>query len=527
MNKKRIFKRIIFFLILVVVFLWTASMMEARIGGGQKYSSQGIKSTKSSTRSTGSYRSSSSRTRTSTNYSYPSSSRSSGSSTRYNLSPSDRNAILMIVGVLCVIIFVIICAQTFFRSLKKMIESRKILLYPPLDSKIRDRLVAQLQKEDPQFSLPLFLDFVQLLFTNLHTFAVKKKKNLVDMYTYPSLKYTRDNLIETYNAFEDIHDIVIGSISVLSIDLTSSYINSITIGFESNMTLKKKYSEKEEVYYNYSVWELQRDKSVISKGPGEINKIACPHCGGTLDDNQEKKCPYCGYQFTPGKDSWALYSILTQKRSKLSPKVSTEYAEERGTRAPTIFQPGLESKYVSIKQKYPDFSESRFFERVKFIFNMLQKAWSSREWEYARPFETDPIFQVHLYWINRYKKERIQNVLEDIHIEKTELVKIIRDYYYDAFTVRIHASMIDYTISDKGKLLGGDRGKPRPFTEYWTFIRRAGVKEKDGENHRCPSCGSSLKIGMMGKCSHCDTKITNGDFDWVLSMIEQDESYTG
>ena len=54
-----------------------------------------------------------------------------------------------------------------------------------------------------------------------------------------------------------------------------------------------------------------------------------------------------------------------------------------------------------------------------------------------------------------------------------------------------------------------------------------GVKEKDGENHRCPSCGSSLKIGMMGKCSHSDSKITNGDFDWVLSMIEQDESYTG
>lgn len=41
------------------------------------------------------------------------------------------------------------------------------------------------------------------------------------------------------------------------------------------------------------------------------------------------------------------------------------------------------------------------------------------------------------------------------------------------------------------------------------------------------NCGYSLKVGMMGKCSSCDTKITNGDFDWVLSMIEQDESYTG
>jgi len=408
-----------------------------------------------------------------------------------------------------------------------MIESQKIILYPPLDSKVRDQLVARLQKEDPHFSLPLFLDFAQLLFTNLHAFAVKKKKNLVDMYTLPSLNYAKDKLMETHSAFEDIHDIVIGSMSVLDIEIGSHYRNSITIGFESNMTLTRKFSDKETVYYDYSVWKLERDKLVISKGPGEINKIACPHCGGPLDDNQEKKCPYCGHQFKPGKDTWALSTIVAQKRSKLSPKLSTEYAVEQGTRAPTIFQPHLENKYAAFKQKYPDFSESRFLERVKFIFEMLQKAWSTREWEYARPFETDSLFQVHLYWINRYKKERIQNVLEDIHIDKMEPVKIIRDYYYDAFTVRIHAAMIDYTINDKGKLLGGDRSKPRPFTEYWTFIRRAEFKEKESENHQCPNCGYSLKVGMMGKCSSCDTKITNGDFDWVLSMIEQDESYTG
>lgn len=537
MKKRRTFKRIIFFLICVVVFLWAASMMEARIGGGQKYSSKG---TKSSRRSTGSYRSSpspsssspssssrSSSSRTSTSYS--SSSRSSGSSTtsRYRFSDSERNAIFMIVGGIVALIFLFIFSQTFVRALKKMIESRKIILYPPLDSKTRDQLVAQLQKEDPHFSLPLFLDFVQLLFTNLHTFAVKKKENIVDIYTYDMMSNPKRTLMETHIAIEEIHDIVIGSMSVLDIELDNSFRNSITIGFESNMTLRTKYSDKKTVYYDYSVWKLQRDKGIISKGPGELNKIACPHCGGTLDDNQEKKCPYCDHQFRPGKDTWALGSIVTQKRSKLSPRVSTEYAEEQGTQAPTIFQPYMSNRFAAFKRQYPYFSKSRFLKRVRFIFEMLQKAWSTREWEYARPFETDSLFQVHLYWINRYKKERIQNILEDIQIEKMELVKIMKDYYYDALTVRIHAAMIDYTISDKGKLLGGDRSKPRPFTEYWTFIRRAGIKEKESEMHQCPNCGYSLKVGMMGKCSHCETKITNGDFDWVLSMIEQDESYTG
>jgi ferredoxin len=30
---------------------------------------------------------------------------------------------------------------------------------------------------------------------------------------------------------------------------------------------------------------------------------------------------------------------------------------------------------------------------------------------------------------------------------------------------------------------------------------------------------------MAGSCTHCHAKITSGEFDWVLSRIEQDESY--
>ncbi len=30
---------------------------------------------------------------------------------------------------------------------------------------------------------------------------------------------------------------------------------------------------------------------------------------------------------------------------------------------------------------------------------------------------------------------------------------------------------------------------------------------------------------MAGICDYCGAKITSGDFDWVLSRIEQDEAY--
>jgi len=43
----------------------------------------------------------------------------------------------------------------------------------------------------------------------------------------------------------------------------------------------------------------------------------------------------------------------------------------------------------------------------------------------------------------------------------------------------------------------------------------------------CPNCGAALKINAAGVCEYCSGKITSGDFDWVLSKIEQDESYAG
>ena len=44
---------------------------------------------------------------------------------------------------------------------------------------------------------------------------------------------------------------------------------------------------------------------------------------------------------------------------------------------------------------------------------------------------------------------------------------------------------------------------------------------------QCPNCGAALKVNMAGVCEYCRSKITSGEFDWVLSRIEQDEAYAG
>jgi ferredoxin-thioredoxin reductase catalytic subunit len=108
-----------------------------------------------------------------------------------------------------------------------------------------------------------------------------------------------------------------------------------------------------------------------------------------------------------------------------------------------------------------------------------------------------------------------------------ELARITTDKWFDAVTVRVRATSIDYVVSDDGDLVSGSRTKQRKYTEYWTLIRSVARKGAAGEAMVCPSCGGDLDINMAGHCAHCAVKVTTGEFDWVLSRIEQDEVYRG
>ena len=99
------------------------------------------------------------------------------------------------------------------------------------------------------------------------------------------------------------------------------------------------------------------------------------------------------------------------------------------------------------------------------------------------------------------------------------------DVHYDAITVRLFASGLDYTLDEHGRVVSGSKHRERAYSEYWTLIRGASVRGAPRLTRECPSCGAPLEVNMAGSCTHCQAKITSGEFDWVLSRIEQDEAY--
>jgi len=107
-------------------------------------------------------------------------------------------------------------------------------------------------------------------------------------------------------------------------------------------------------------------------------------------------------------------------------------------------------------------------------------------------------------------------------------VKIVEDAFYNAITLRIGAQGYDYTVDPNGRIVAGSKNNLRRWTEYWTFIRNRNAKPTETRaDLNCPNCAAPLKVNNAGVCQFCGGKITSGEFDWVLSKIEQDESYAG
>ncbi len=116
-----------------------------------------------------------------------------------------------------------------------------------------------------------------------------------------------------------------------------------------------------------------------------------------------------------------------------------------------------------------------------------------------------------------------KNVLENMVIGNMEIVDVNNDSSFNYIKVQIKASCADYTLDSSGKMIRGSK-TPNGFTEFWTFIRTVGVKtnnEKQLKDNKCPNCGAPLEVNATGQCNYCSAVVSSGQYDWVLSQIDQ------
>ena len=382
----------------------------------------------------------------------------------------------------------------------------------------------KLRRFDPNFSEIIFIDFCYALYARAHEARGRGAKALDELSPYLGSQ-ARAALLQINPKVQSVEGIIIGGMQITEVRGLDKPAVNVSVRFDANYT--EVIDGKQMTYYVVDQWSLERKREVLSPTPEQATALHCPRCGGALQKDTNGACAFCGTRIESGQFQWYVQTVAMLNREPKGPLLTSDVPEV-GTQNLTIVQPNFPAVRAAFEQNHPEFSWADFQARARMVFNELQAAWSSLQWEKARPFETDNIFQMHRYWIEAYKRQGLRNALDQCQIQAMQPTKIKVDAFYNSITLRIFARGFDYTEDRNGRVVAGSKKNLRAWSEYWTFIRYSKAKPAASRaDLNCPNCGAPLKVNATGICEFCGGKITSGEFDWVLSKIEQDESYSG
>ena len=185
---------------------------------------------------------------------------------------------------------------------------------------------------------------------------------------------------------------------------------------------------------------------------------------------------------------------------------------------------GVQAGIAAIRQHDPGFDEARFVSDAERAFFTVQQAWTELKPDMSRRVMADNIWQQHRVQIDSYTSNHKRNVLENLAIANATIVGAHTDGAYDTIMLRFRAGCSDYDVdTTNNKIVRGSRDFTQ-WTEDWCFQRsaKATTKTEGGTMaSRCPNCGAPLDIDLAGICKYCRAPVMSGQYDWVLTRIEQ------
>jgi hypothetical protein len=380
---------------------------------------------------------------------------------------------------------------------------------------------------DPDFSWVVFEDFAFRLFATAH--GARGTPQLAALAPYVS-DGARAELAERAPPGGTVSRVIVGAQRIGGVELPDGDAGQqrIHVEYEANYTTTAA-DRTQHTWYTVERWTYARAAGARSKPPRTGRDFPCPNCGApwqAVDAGGAQACAYCNEVVDNGRFDWQVVGIELRHADPRPPTVTGE-VPERGDDLPSYTSATLSSDWQALVTADPEVGKDKLVDRARLIYDALNAAWAKNDLKPARGFLSDGLFDYLGYWIDTYRVQGLRNELVDMRITRTSLIKVTRDRYFDAVTLRIWATGKDFVIDTSGSVVRGSRHRERAYSEYWTFIRAAGRRGPITTGPTCPNCGAALSVAMVGTCDHCGVHVTGGEFDWVLSKIEQDDTYRG
>ncbi len=379
------------------------------------------------------------------------------------------------------------------------------------------RRLDEIRDHDPDFSVVLFEEFLTNLYTRAHTArGAPEQRAAIRPYLRPGARAVLTELGEV-----PVSDVLVGDLQIRETTRVGPRWH-ITVGFTAHYT-ETPPDGPPRALYSRERWVLSRPVDLRSRPPERVRSLGCPNCGAPARAILGATCSHCDQPVDSGDFDWIVEQIVLERRAPQPPDLTGDVPEP-AAHIHTIHDPFARVAWKQLLRKDPTFSAPQLSERVGHIFATMQRAWTTRRWDDARPLLTDALHHAQRYWLAAYSAAGLRNITQDARITNLEIVRCTSDRWYDAITVRVHATGLDYTIDHLDKVVGGSTTRERPHSEYWTLLRGRAVERDDAA---CPVCAAPLGLTAAGDCEHCGAHLTTAAFDWVLARIEHDDAYRG
>ncbi len=389
--------------------------------------------------------------------------------------------------------------------------------------------LAEFAKRDAAFSRGALLDFVRLLVHALVEWPGTTRERALEMFFQPTALEEAMRRRGTGK----LEAPVVGPVELRRV-VTRGAEDFLTLEFEVLFTRLPATGGalREAVRLR---WMLVRPRHVPSQDPDRMELLGCPSCGAPARVGETGHCAHCGLPVRAGSLTWAVASSTELSRRRLAP-----------VERPAPLSPPPKDLPTPVDEQLPiegfglaDAGGFGTWEKLSVVF----------ENDVARPVlgqvvasiaRGDPKPIRHLVGDRLLEAMRHAAELgldglagchvEDVQVDRCEFVRIERDRYFDAVTVRMPWRARVYRTDSQGALVEGDPARRRAFDGFWTFSKRREARHR-GERHpvpQCPKCEASLdRLNEAGICGSCQRKVTGGDFGWVLVDLEPAEAWQG
>lgn len=369
------------------------------------------------------------------------------------------------------------------------------------DPGLQQQAFQELQKQDPTFSLPDFLERGKIILLKLNQAWVQGNLPSVRRLISNGV-FTRFQTQLTLMNQQGIKN-VMADLSVLSVELlaaqTDSHFDVLHIKMtaqardievSSSLTMEAALQEAQKaplVPYE-EVWSFIRKRGQKSKQGIPTLQGQCPNCGATLPLSDTVKCEHCLTLVNSAEHDWVLAEI-------------TQPEEWEGLLSVKPI-PGLEQ----LQQKDPQVSRQAIEDRASVLF------W---KWIEAKVLGSNQ--RLARFCSLPLDAESSQQALllksEDFHqiaVGSVDIRQIVTNEQtpYDQVSVEVRWSAALQTA------------EPTPFQHLFMLIRKAEAKSPEGlSSLDCLVCKGPLADSDATICPYCQTPLLGNSDEWVLQQV--------